>query len=151
MQLPQANQEMTVGAMKEMIAHVEEQKNYPFHKKMSSMEGALRYTRLALETYCNAKATIEPIDEPIWKFLITVSCVEEPKKEEEKPEEERPPWWGNETIDPVELAQIQLQCAVEHEDAQGIAEATANLATAKMAKLLVTEKKPYKGGTDETH
>jgi hypothetical protein len=51
---------------------------------------------------------------------------------------------GNETIDPVELAQIELQCAVEHEDAQGIAEATANLATAKMAKLL-------KGGTDETH
>jgi hypothetical protein len=117
------------------------------------MEGALRYTRLALETYCNAKATIEPIDEPIWKYLVTVSCVEEPKKEEEehKKEEEHPPWWGNETMDPVELAQIELQCAVDHEDAMGIAEATANLATAKMAKLLVTEKKPYKGGTDETH
>lgn len=132
--------------MKEMCEHIEKQARFPFHKKMSSMEGALRYTRLALETYCNAKSTIEPIDEPIWKYLVTVSCVEEHKKEEE-----HPPWWGNETMDPVELAQIELQCAVDHEDAMGIAEATANLATAKMAKLLVTEKKPYKGGTDETH
>jgi hypothetical protein len=99
-----------------------------------------------LETYCNAKTTIEPIDEPIWKYLITVSCVEEPKKEEE-----HPPWWGNETMDPVELAQIELQVAVDREDAKGIAEATANLATAKMAKMLVTEKKPYKGDIDETH
>ena len=79
--------------MKEMCEHIENQDRFPFHKKMSSMDGALRYTRLALETYSNAKVTIEPIDEPIWKFLITVSCVEEPKKEEEKPEEERPPWW----------------------------------------------------------
>lgn len=132
--------------MKEMCEHIEKQARFPFHKKMSSMEGALRYTRLALETYCNAKATIEPIDEGFWKFLITVSCVEEPKKEEELP-----PWAGNETMDPVELAQIELQCAVKFGDAQGIAEATANLATAKMAKLLVTEKKPYKGDTDETH
>lgn len=136
--------------MKEMCEHIEKHARFPFHKKMSSMEGALRYTRLALETYCNAKATIEPIDEGFWKFLITVSCVEEPKKEEEKPEEEdkkeeeHPPWWGNETMDPVELAKIELQCAAKFGDAQGIAEATANLATAKMAKLL-------NGGTDETH
>ena len=118
---------------------------------MSSIDGALRYTRLALETYCNAKATIESIDEGFWKFLITVSCVKEPKKEEEKPEEERPPWWGNETIDLVELAQIELQCAVQHEDPKGIAEATANLATAKMAKLLNNEQKPQRGNIDETH
>jgi hypothetical protein len=111
--------------MKEMCEHIEKQARFPFHKKMSSMEGALRYTRLALETYCNAKATIEPIDEGFWKFLITVSCVEEPTKEEE---EELPPWAANETLDPVEQAQIELQCAVEHEDAKGIAEATANLA-----------------------
>lgn len=83
MSYPQANQELTVGAMKEMCEHIEKQARFPFHKKMSSMEGALRYTRLALETYCNAKATIEPIDEGFWKFLITVSCVEEPKKEDE--------------------------------------------------------------------
>ena len=129
--------------MKEMYEHVEKQARFPFHKKMSSMEGALRYARIALETYCNAKATIEPIDEGWWKFLITVSCVEEPKKEDEK-EEELPPWASNETMDPVELAQIELQCAVKFEDAQGIAEATANLVTEKMTKML-------KGGTDETH
>lgn len=151
MEYPQANKELTVGAMKEMCEHIEKQARFPFHKKMSSMDGALRYARLALETYSNAKATIEPIDEPIWKFLITVSCVEEPKKEEEKPEEERPPWWGNETIDPVELAQIELECAVQHEDPKGIAEATANLATAKMAKLLNNEQKPQRGNNDETH
>lgn len=132
--------------MKEMYEHVEKQARFPFHKKMSSLDGALRYARIALETYCNAKTTIEPIDEPIWKYLVTVSCVVEPKKEEEPP-----PWAANETMDPVELAQIELQCAVKFGDAQGIAEATANLATAKMAKLLVTEKKPYKGDTDETH
>lgn len=128
------------------IDHIEKQARLPFHKKMNSLDGALTYARLALETYCNAKATIEPIDEPIWKFLITVSCVEEPKKEEELP-----PWAANETIDPVELAQIELQCAVKYDDAQGIAEATANLATAKMAKLLVAEKKPYKGDIDEAN
>lgn len=132
--------------MKEMSDDIEKQNRFPFHKKMSTIDGALRYTRIALETYCNAKATIEPIDEGAWKFLITVDKVEEAKKEEELP-----PWASIETIDPVELAQIELQCAVEHEDAKGIAEATANLATAKMAKLLVTEKKPYKGDIDETH
>ena len=81
-----ANQEFTAGAMKEMCEHIEKHARLPFHKKMISMEGALLYTRLALETYCNAKATIEPIDEGWWKFLITVSCVEEPKKEDEKEE-----------------------------------------------------------------
>ena len=81
MKYPQANQELTVGTMKEMYEHVEKQARFPFQKKMSSIDGALRYARIALETYINAKTTIEPIDEPIWKFLITVSCVEEPKKE----------------------------------------------------------------------
>ena len=151
MEYPQANQELTAGAMKEMYEHVEKQARFPFQKKMSSIDGALRYARIALETYSNAKTTIEPIDEPIWKFLITVSCVEEPKKEEEKPEEERPPWWSNETMDPVELAQIELQCAAQHEDPKEIAEATANLATAKMAKLLNAEQKPCKRNIDETH
>ena len=83
MSYPQANQELTVGAMKEMCEHIEKQVRFPFHKNMSSLDGALRYARIALETYCNANATIEPIDEPIWKYLITVSCVEEPKKEDE--------------------------------------------------------------------
>ena len=151
MSYPQANQELTVGAMKEMCDHIENQARFPFHKKMSTIDGALRYARLALETYSNAKATIEPIDEPIWKFLITVSCVEESKKEEDRKEEEHPPWWRNETMDPVELAQIELQCAVEHDDAKSIAEATANLVTARMTKLLNNEQKPHRRDTDETH
>ena len=94
MEFSQANQELTVGAMKEMCEHIEKQARFPFHKKMSSMEGALRYARIALETYCNATTTIEPIDEPIWKYIVTVSCVEEPKKEDEKKEEE---WKMSET------------------------------------------------------
>lgn len=70
--------------MKEMREHIEKQVRFPFHKKMSSLDGALRYARIALETYCNANTTIEPI----WKYLVTVSCVEDPKKEDEKKEEE---------------------------------------------------------------
>lgn len=146
MKLPQANQEMTVGAFKEMSDHIDKQSRFPFHKRMSTLDGAFRYAKFAMKTYSNAKATVEPIDEGIWKYRITVDEVAEPKKEEE-----HPPWWGNETMDPVELAQIELQVAVDREDAQGIAEASANLATAKLAKMLATEKKPYKGETDETH
>ena len=137
---------MTVGAFKEMTGHIEKQSRFPFHKRMSTLDGAFRYAKFAMKTYSNAKATVEPIDEGIWKYRITVDEVAESKKEEE-----HPPWWPNETMDPVEQAQIELQCAVDHEDAQGIAEATVNLATAKMAKMLVTEKKPYKGDIDETH
>ena len=88
MEFSQANQELTVDAMKEMCEHIEKRARLPFHKKMISLVGALTYARLALETYCNAKATIEPIDEPLWKYLVTVSCVEDPKKEDEKKEEE---------------------------------------------------------------
>ena len=84
MEYPQANQELTVGAWQEMTDHIENQTQFPFHKKMSSIEGALRYARLALETYCNAKATIEPINEGFWKYLITVDGVEEAKKKEEQ-------------------------------------------------------------------
>lgn len=137
---------MTVGAFKEMSDHIDKQSRFPFHKRMSTLDGAFRYAKFAMKTYSNAKATVEPIDEGIWKYRITVDEVAEPKKEEE-----HPPWWGNETMDPVELAQIELQVAVDREDAQGIAEASANLATAKLAKMLATEKKPYKGETDETH
>ena len=137
---------MTVGAFKEMSDHNDKQSRFPFHKRMSTLDGAFRYAKFAMKTYSNAKATVEPIDEGIWKYRITVDEVAEPKKEEE-----HPPWWGNETMDPVELAQIELQVAVDREDAQGIAEASANLAIAKLAKMLATEKKPYKGETDETH
>lgn len=45
---------------------------------MSTLGGAMLYAENALVTYPEAKATIEPIDEGFWKFLITV---EEAKKE----------------------------------------------------------------------
>lgn len=97
---PQVNQELTVGAMTEMFDHINKQVQFPFHKKMSTLDGALRYTRLALETYCNAKATVEPIDEGFWKFLITVSCVEEPKNAECG----RQSWDSDVTLNPTEQA-----------------------------------------------
>ena len=137
---------MTVGAFKEMTDHIEKQSRFPFHKRMSTLDGAFRYAKFAMKTYSNAKATVEPIDEGIWKYRITVDEVAEPKKEEELP-----PWAANETMDPVEMAQIMLKTACKFDDAEAIAEATADLATAQVAKMLVTEKKPYKGDTDETH
>jgi hypothetical protein len=57
---------------------MEEESELPFHKKMSTLGGAMLYAENALETYPEAKATIEPIDEGFWKYLITV---EEAKKE----------------------------------------------------------------------
>jgi hypothetical protein len=57
---------------------MEEERKLPFHKKMSTLSGAGLYAEMALETYPEAKATIEPIDEGFWKYLITV---EEAKKE----------------------------------------------------------------------
>jgi hypothetical protein len=146
MNYPQANQEMTVGAMKEMTDHIEKQSRFPFHKRMSTLDGAFRYAKFALATYSNAKATVEPIDEGIWKYRVTVDEVAEHKKEEE-----HPPWWPNETMDPVEMAQIMLKTACKFDDVDAIAEATADLATAQVAKMLAAEKKPYKGDNDETH
>lgn len=69
--LPQVNPEMTVGAMKQMYDEIEHE-NRPFTKKMASLDGVMRYTRLALETYPDSQAIVEPIDEPIFKFRITV-------------------------------------------------------------------------------
>lgn len=115
---------MTVGAMKEMIAHVEEQKNYPFHKKMSTLDGAFRYARLAMDTYCTAKVTIEPIDEGFWKYLITVDSAEPVK------ERECQPWESNETMDPVEMGKIMLSAACEREDTKGMIEAAVELSAA---------------------
>lgn len=43
---------------------------------MSTIDSALRYTRLAFMAYKDVQATIEPIDEGIWKFKITVSAKE---------------------------------------------------------------------------
>lgn len=76
MKLPQANKELTVGAMKEMTEEIGKQQHLPFTKRMSTIDGALRYTRLAFMAYKDVQATIEPIDEGIWKFKITVSAKE---------------------------------------------------------------------------
>ena len=57
---------------------MEEESELPFHKKMSTLGGAMLYAENALETYPEAKATIEPIDEGFCKYLITV---EKAKKE----------------------------------------------------------------------
>lgn len=76
MKLPQANKELTVGAMKEMAEEIDKQQHLPFTKRMSTIDGALRYTRLAFMAYKDVRATIEPIDEGIWKFMITVSAKE---------------------------------------------------------------------------
>jgi len=51
---------------------MEEESKLPFHKKMSTLGGAVLYAEKALETYPEAKATIEPIDEGFLKYLITV-------------------------------------------------------------------------------
>lgn len=51
---------------------MEEESKLPFHKKMSTLGGAMLYAENALETYPEAKATVEPIDEGFWKYLITV-------------------------------------------------------------------------------
>ena len=75
MKLPQANKELTVGAMKEMTEEIDKQ-HLQFTKRMSTIDGALRYTRLAFMAYKDVQATIEPIDEGIWKFKITVSAKE---------------------------------------------------------------------------
>jgi hypothetical protein len=80
MSYPQANQEMTVGAFKEMTDHIEKQSRFPFHKRMSTLDGAFRYAKFAMKTYSNAKVTVEPIDEGIWKYRITVDEVVEPQK-----------------------------------------------------------------------
>lgn len=76
MQYPQVNKDLTVGAMKEMVEDIDKQRHLPFTKRMSTIDGALRYTRLAFMAYKDVQATIEPIDEGIWKFKITVSAKE---------------------------------------------------------------------------
>ena len=76
MQYPQVNKELTIGAMKQMTEEIDKQQHLPFTKRMSTIDGALRYTRLAFMAYKDVRATIEPIDEGIWKFMITVSAKE---------------------------------------------------------------------------
>lgn len=45
----------------------------PITKKMASLDFAMAYAKSALETYSWAKVEISPIDEPLYKFAVTIS------------------------------------------------------------------------------
>ena len=45
---------------------------FRFEKRKSTIDGAFKYARVAMEAYPNAKVTIEPIDVGFWKFLVRV-------------------------------------------------------------------------------
>ena len=47
----------------------------PLAKKLSTLDGALQYAKLALETFPKIKIEIEPIDEPIYKYLVTIADI----------------------------------------------------------------------------
>ena len=44
----------------------------PIVKKMASLDFAVAYAKSALETYSWAKVEIAPIDEPLYKFAVTI-------------------------------------------------------------------------------
>ena len=44
----------------------------PITKKMASLDFAMAYAKSALETYSWAKVEIAPIDEPLYKFAVTI-------------------------------------------------------------------------------
>lgn len=44
----------------------------PIVKKMSSLDFAMAYAKSALETYSWAMVEIAPIDEPLYKFAVTI-------------------------------------------------------------------------------
>ena len=60
------------SAITQSLFEHETQENRPFHKKMASLDGAISYLRMAMETYPGSRATIEEINEDIWKYRITV-------------------------------------------------------------------------------
>ena len=45
----------------------------PITKKMSTLDFAVAYAKSALEAYSWAKVEIAPIDEPIFKYAVTIS------------------------------------------------------------------------------
>jgi len=44
----------------------------PITKKMASLDFAMAYAKSALEAYSWAKVEIAPIDEPLYKFAVTI-------------------------------------------------------------------------------
>ena len=47
--------------------------NKTFTKKLASLDVAMSYAELALKTYPWSKVEVAPIDEPLFKYLVTVS------------------------------------------------------------------------------
>lgn len=45
----------------------------PITKKMASLDFAMAYAKSALETYSWAKVEVAPIDEPLFKYAVTIS------------------------------------------------------------------------------
>lgn len=45
----------------------------PITKKMASLDFAMAYAKSALEAYSWAKVEIAPIDEPLFKYAVTIS------------------------------------------------------------------------------
>lgn len=67
--MPMENKNLSGATLR---PYLETQENRPFHKKMASLDGAISYLRMAMETYPGSRATIEEINEDIWKYRITV-------------------------------------------------------------------------------
>lgn len=72
MEMPKVNPESTVGFRKQMYQEMDSS-HLPFHKKLSTFDGACIYMRNALDTYPGCRVSIEEIDEPIFKYLITAT------------------------------------------------------------------------------
>ena len=72
MATPQANPEETVGFRKQMYKEMDSA-HLPFTKKLSTLAGAMVYLKNALDTYPGCRVSIEEIDEPMFKYLITAT------------------------------------------------------------------------------
>lgn len=72
MEMPKANPEETAGFRKQMYKEMDSS-HLPFHKKLSTFEGACIYMRNALATYPGCRVSVEEIDEPISKYLVTAT------------------------------------------------------------------------------
>ena len=75
MEMPKINPELTVGFRKQMYQEMDSSR-LPFHKKLSTFEGACIYMRNALATYPGCRVSVEEIDEPIFKYLVTATAID---------------------------------------------------------------------------
>lgn len=72
MEMPKANPEETAGFHKQMYKEMDSA-HLPFTKKLSTLAGAMTYLKNALDTFPGCRVSIEEIDEPIFKYLITAT------------------------------------------------------------------------------